>query len=114
MPESSTSTSSAGAPEPFSINLGAESLRTEMLEAYRYGGNPYGHTAEQVELLARLPDRTLGEAVFCVADDAFWEQYDRVRRAAIEVLTREYDDTLAALAHNDPDNDATADGMPAP
>jgi hypothetical protein len=64
------------------ISLGAESVRAELQQA------PEAHNLDTAKAgaLQALSDSDINAAVRENADDAFWEQYDAVRRRAIASL----------------------------
>jgi hypothetical protein len=64
------------------INLDAESVRAEMLDA------PY-FTDEQVAKIAAISDSEINNTILDVVDDHFWGAYDRVRSDAIDRLLGE-------------------------
>ena len=69
-------------PQHSPISLGAESVRAELQEA----PEAHGLDAAEAAALQALNDDDINAAVQESAGDAFWEQYDAVRRRAIARL----------------------------
>lgn len=73
---------------PYAVIFDADAVRQE-LEEFGTDAQAYDLPEEEVEAVMQLPDETIVKAVEYVLDDAFWEQFNHYRSAAIRLLLQQ-------------------------